>query len=81
MILKTKLEMPRDTYESNDPENIDILGGSIQSGGSLKIIQNTRLVVKISEYQLFSAGNSLEINKIPELFFQKEKFGNHEKFK
>ena len=58
-------------YEANDPENIDILGGSIQSGGSIKIIQNTRFVVKISEYQLFSAGNSLEINKIPELFFKK----------
>ena len=47
------------------------MGGSIQSGGSIKIIQNTRLVVKISECQLFSAGNSLEINKIPELFFKK----------
>ena len=29
-------------YEADDPENIDILGGSI------KIIQNTRFVVKIS---------------------------------
>ena len=47
------------------------MGGSIQSGGSIKIIQNTRLVVKISECQLFSAGNSLEINEIPELFFKK----------
>ena len=45
--------------------------GSIQSGGSIKIIQNTRFVVKISECELFSAGNSLEINKIPELFFKK----------
>ena len=62
----------RDFYQSNDPENIEIIsGGSIQSGGSIRIIQNTRLVVKISEYQLFSAGNSLEINKIPELFFKK----------
>ena len=58
-------------YEADDPENIDILGGSIQSGGSIKIIQNTRFVVKISEYQLFSAGNSLEIDKTPELFFKK----------
>ena len=62
----------RNTYDgTNDLENIDILGGSIQSGGSIKIIQNTRLVVKTSECQLFSAGNSLEINKIPELFFKK----------
>ena len=45
--------------------------GSIQSGGSIKFIQNTRLVVKISECQLFSAGDSKEIDKIPELFFKK----------
>ena len=37
----------------------------------MKIIQNTRLVVKISECQLFSAGDFSEINKIPELFFKK----------
>ena len=47
------------------------MGGSIQSAGSIKIIQNTQLVVKISECQLFYAGDSLEINKIPELFFKK----------
>ena len=28
-------------YEADDPENIDISGGSIQSGGSIRIIQNT----------------------------------------
>ena len=58
-------------YKADDPENIDILGGSIQSGGSIKIIQNTRFIVKISEYQLFSAGNSEEINKVPDIFFKK----------
>ena len=59
-------------YEADVPENTDILGGSvIQSGGSIKIIQNTRFIVKLSECQLFSAGNSYEINKIPELFFKK----------
>ena len=47
------------------------MGGSIQSGGSIKIIQNTRLVVKISECQLFSAGNSKGIDKIPDIFFKK----------
>ena len=47
------------------------MGGSIQSGGSIKIIQNTRLVVKISECQLFSAGDSKEIDKIPDIFFKK----------
>ena len=62
----------REEYDgTNDLENIDILGGTIQSGGSIKIIQNTRLVVKISECQLFSGGDSKEIDKIPELFFKK----------
>ena len=32
-------------------------------------IQNSRLIVKISECDIFSAGN--EIDKIPELFFKK----------
>ena len=61
----------RNTYDANDLENIDILGGSIQSGASIKIIQNTRFVVKISECLLFSAGDFKEIDKIPELFFRK----------
>ena len=61
----------REGYDgTNDLENIDILGGSLQSGGSIKIIQNTRLV-KISECQIFSAGDSKEVDKIPELFFKK----------
>ena len=55
---------------TDDLENINILGGSIQYAGSIKVIQNTRFVVKITECQLFSARNSLEINKIPELFFK-----------
>ena len=34
-------------YEADDSENIDIIsGGSIQSGGSIRIIQNTRFVAK-----------------------------------
>ena len=67
-----QIRFDRNTYDgTNDLENINILGGSIQSGGSIKIIQNTRLVVKVSECQLFFAGNSLEIDKIPELFFKK----------
>ena len=47
------------------------MGGSIQSGGPIKIIQNTRLAVKISECQLFSEGDSKEIDKIPDMFFKK----------
>ena len=58
-------------YEADDPENIHILGGSVQSGGSIRIIQNTRFIVKLSECQLFLAGNSLEINEILEIFFKK----------
>ena len=38
----------------------------------MKIIQNTRLLIKMSEVQLFDPGNSLENNKIPELFFNKK---------
>ena len=36
----------------------------------MKIIQNTRLLIKMSECAIFSGGNSLEINKIPDLFFK-----------
>ena len=63
----------RNGYDgTNDLEKIYIIsGGSVQSGGSIKIIQNTRLAVKISGCQLFFASDSSEINKIPELFFKK----------
>ena len=63
----------RNGYDADNLENIDIIsGGSVQqSGGSIKIIQNTRLVIKLSECQLFSAGDSKEINKIPDIFFKK----------
>ena len=37
----------------------------------VRIIQNTRLVIKLSECQLFCAGTSKEIDKIPEIFFKK----------
>ena len=67
-----ELESRRDIgYDGTaDAENIDILR-SVRSGGSVKIIQNTRFVVKISECQLFSAGDSKEIDKIPDMFFKK----------
>ena len=38
----------------------------------MKIIQNTRLLIKMLECQIFAPGNSSEINKIPELFFKKK---------
>ena len=65
----------REGYDgTTDLENINIISeGNIEYDASqMKIIQNTRLVVKMSECQFFSAGNSLEINKIPELFFKKK---------
>ena len=68
-----QIDFHREGYDgTNDLENTDIISkGIIQSGGSIKIIQNTRLVIKMSECQLFSAGDSLEMNKIPEIFFKK----------
>ena len=64
----------RDTYDGTDDlENLNIISeGTIEyDDGSIKVIQNTRFVVKISECLLFSGGDSLEINKIPDLFFKK----------
>ena len=57
-----------------DLENINIISeGDIEYDASqMKIIQNTRLLIKMSECVIFSAGDSLEINKIPEMFFKKK---------
>ena len=56
-----------------DLENVNIISeGDIEYDASqIKTIQNTRLLIKLSECQIFSAGDSLEINKIPDIFFQK----------
>ena len=63
----------REGYDgTNDLENIEIISEEfIKYEKPIKIIQNTQLVVKLSECQLFSAGDSSEIDKIPELFFKK----------
>ena len=57
-----------------DLENINIISeGDIEYDATqIKTIQNTRLLIKMSECQLFAPGDSLEINKIPELFFKKK---------
>ena len=57
-----------------DLENINIISeGDIEYDASqMKIFQNTRLLIKMSEVQLFTAGGSIEIDKIPELFFNKK---------
>ena len=63
----------REGYDANDPENISIMSnGDIEYDSSqVRIVQNTRLVIKLSECQIFSAGSAKEIDKIPELFFKK----------
>ena len=50
-------------------EELNILSMNEDYDSSVMTIQNTRLIVKISECDIFSAGN--EIDKIPELFFKK----------
>ena len=63
----------RHTYDGDDLENINIISrGDIDYDIlQVRIVQNTRLVIKLSECELFCIGNSNEINKIPELFFKK----------
>ena len=57
-----------------DLENVNYTSeGEIEYDSSqMKIIQNTRLLIKMSECDIFSAGDSLEINKISDIFFQKK---------
>ena len=50
-------------------ENLNIIAMSEDYDNSIMFIQNSRLIVKISECDIFSAGN--EIDKIPEVFFKK----------
>ena len=62
---------PVELYDGTvDLENVNIISeGDIDYDASLmKIIQNTRFVVKMSEVQLFSAGN---LKEIPEIFLNK----------
>ena len=56
-----------------DLENINIISeGDIEYDATqMKIIQNTRLLIKMSECDIFSAGDSKEIDKIPDIFFKK----------
>ena len=51
-------------------EQLNILSIYEDYDSSIMTIQNSRLIVKISECDIFSAGN--EINKIPEIFFKKK---------
>ena len=53
----------------NNLEELNILSMPEDYDSSIMTIQNSRLIVKISECDIFSAGN--EIDKIPEIFFKK----------
>ena len=50
-------------------EELNILSMHEDYDSSIMTIQNSRLIVKMSECDIFSAGN--EIDKIPEIFFKK----------
>ena len=50
-------------------EELNTLSMHEDYDSSIMTIQNSRLIVKISECDIFSAGN--EIDKIPEIFFKK----------
>ena len=61
-------EIPNHNAE-DDLEELHILSMHEDYGSSIMTIQNSRLIVKISEFDIFSGRN--EIDKIPELFFKK----------
>ena len=58
-------EIPNHNPEDN-LEELNILSMHEDYDSSIITIQNSRLIVKISECDVFSAGN--EISKIPEIF-------------
>ena len=64
----TDSEIPNHNAEDN-LEELNILSMHKDYDSSIMIIQNSRLIVKIFECDIFSGGN--EIDKIPEIFFKK----------
>ena len=69
-------EIPNHNAEDN-LEELNILSMHEDYDSSIMIIQNSRLIVKISECDIFSAEN--EIDNILEIFFNENKFINYEK--
>ena len=61
-------EIPNHNPEDN-LEELNILSMHEDYDSSIMTIQNSRLIVKISECDIFSGGN--EIDKIPQIFFKK----------
>ena len=65
--------MDRNVFDGtpiDDLENINIISeDNIEYDATqMKIIQNTRLLIKLSECNLFSSGSASDIDKIPETF-------------
>ena len=61
-------EIPNHNAQDN-LEELNILSMHEDYDSSIMTIQNSRLIVRISECDIFSGGN--EIDKIPEIFFKK----------
>ena len=68
--------MERNVFDGTpiDQEQINIISeDNLEYDASqMRIIQNTRLLIKLSECNLFSSGDASEINKIPDIFFKKK---------
>ena len=64
----TDTEIPNHNAEDN-LEELNILSMHEDYDSSIMTIQNSRLIVKISEFDIVSGGN--EIDKIPEICFKK----------
>ena len=62
-------EIPNHNAEDS-LEELNILSMHENYNSSIMTIQNSRLIVKISECDIFSGGN--EIDKIPKIFFKKK---------
>ena len=65
----------QDIYDGTvDPENINVIseGDMNYDATQMKTIQNTRFIVKMSEVQLFTAGDSYEISKFLKYFLIKK---------
>ena len=62
-------EIPNHNAEDN-LEELNILSMHEDYDSSLMVIQNSRLILKISECDIFSGGNIMD--KIPELFFKRK---------
>ena len=65
---------PQDIYDGTvDPENINTISeGDIEYDATqMKTLQNTRLIIKMSEVNLFNIGDSVEIEKFQKYFLIK----------